>query len=52
MRHFIFRNLEAEMKDLIVKQMRTFELDGGEVVYNQGNPGTHFFVVCAGFLDI
>jgi CRP-like cAMP-binding protein len=52
MRHFIFRNLEAETKDLIVKQMRTFELDTGELLYTQGNPGTHFFVVGAGFLDI
>ena len=52
MAHFLFRSLDAKMKSKVIDLMKHFRLQQNEVVFNQGLPGIHFFIVIGGTLRI
>jgi cGMP-dependent protein kinase len=51
-KHFIFTSLSAENRTVVILQMKHYSMMGKEPVFDQGVPGSLFFVVCSGKLEV
>ncbi|OMJ93134.1 hypothetical protein SteCoe_3952 [Stentor coeruleus] len=51
-KHFIFRNLKENYASVIIHHMRLYNLKSNEIIFEQGRPGTNFYVVSKGKLEI
>lgn len=51
-KHFIFKNLSKEQQDLIMHEMRFYSIPSHSFVIEQGKPGSNFFVVARGRLEV
>lgn len=48
----VFNNLSEEQLDSVIRNMRYYILESGEIVFVQGSPGSVFFVVANGRLEV
>lgn len=46
--HFMFADLPEEIIQAIIGTMKMYSIDPFQLVYEEGTPGTHFFIVCRG----
>lgn len=51
-RHFIFSSLTDENKAALIAAMKCYLLGAHEFVFQQDEPGTHFFIVASGKLEV
>lgn len=51
-KHFLFTSLSAENRTVVIFQMKHYSMMGKETVFEQGFPGSLFFVVCTGKLEV
>lgn len=51
-KHFIFTSLSSENRTVVISKMRHYSMLGKEIVFEQGNPGSLFFVICSGKLEV
>ena len=50
--HFLFSYLPEENLETIIKEMRLYSLNQGEIVFYQGNPGYKFFILAKGSVEV
>ena len=51
-KHFIFRNLNDHYISIIINQMKLYNLKSTELIFEQGNPGSNFYVVSKGKVEV
>jgi cGMP-dependent protein kinase 1 len=51
-KHFIFTSLSAENRVMVISNMKLYSMVPKETVFEQGAPGSTFFVVASGKLDV
>jgi cGMP-dependent protein kinase len=51
-KHFIFTSLSAENRVMVISHMRLYSMNPKETVFEQGTPGSTFFVVALGKLEV
>ncbi|OMJ86646.1 hypothetical protein SteCoe_11795 [Stentor coeruleus] len=51
-KHFIFTSLSGDNRSTVISHMRLYQMNPGEIVFEQGRPGSVFFVVASGKLEI
>jgi cGMP-dependent protein kinase 1 len=51
-KHFIFTSLSAENRMMVISHMKLYTLGPKELVFEQGSPGSNFYVVASGKLEI
>lgn len=51
-KHFIFNKLTDAQKNLIIEQMKFYVLNPNQIVFEQGNKGTNFFIISTGRLEV
>lgn len=51
-KHFVFTNLTDEQRDLVIRHMKYYSLEPNEIVFRQGSPGSTFFIVVSGKLEV
>ena len=51
-KHFIFRNLNDHYISVIIHHMKLYNLKNSELVFEQGCPGSNFYVVSKGKLEV
>ena len=51
-RHFIFTSLSNDNRITVISQMKLYTMGSKEIVFEQNSPGSNFFVVATGKLDI
>jgi CRP-like cAMP-binding protein len=52
MQHFLFTNITPEMRAEIIERMGCYQIEPGDIVFNQGDPGRNFYVVSEGTLEV
>ncbi|CAG9317455.1 unnamed protein product [Blepharisma stoltei] len=50
--HSLFNNLPRENVELVIDQMKLFEMGPREFVFEQGQPGNNFFIIALGRVEI
>ncbi|CAG9311323.1 PKG_8 [Blepharisma stoltei] len=50
--HFILKNLDNESINLVVENMKLYEIGPREVIFDQGSPGQCFYVLCTGRVEL
>ncbi|CAG9332057.1 unnamed protein product [Blepharisma stoltei] len=50
--HFIFSSLTPEQRDMVVEQTKHYSVSKNGIVFEQGQPGTNFFVLATGILEV
>lgn len=51
-KHFIFNSLPSNLVNIVIQQMKLFELEPNQNVFTQSKPGKHFFIVARGTLSV
>ena len=51
-KHFIFTSLSGENRAMAISQMKLYSMAPKEVIFEQGTPGSNFFVVANGRVEI
>ena len=51
-KHFIFTSLSNENRMMVISHMRLYSMNPKEAVFEQGSPGSTFFVVAQGKLEV
>lgn len=51
-KHFLFRNLDYEIKSQTIRSMKYFKLKPKEVIFKQGDFGRYLFILVKGEVDI
>ena len=51
-KHFIFTSLSAENRVMAISHMKLYSMGAKENVFEQGSPGSTFFVVASGKLEV
>lgn len=51
-KHFLFKNLDSNIKSQTILSMKFFKLAPNEAIFNQGESGCYLFIVARGEVDI
>ena len=51
-KHFIFTSLSSENRVMVISHMKLYSMNPKETVFEQGTPGSTFFVVASGKLEV
>lgn len=51
-KHFIFRNLKSSYLSVIIHHMKLYNLSHSELIFEQGCPGSNFYIVAKGKLEV
>lgn len=50
--HYIFSNIDKASQLSIIKKVKCYEINGKEIIFQQGQPGVCFYVVSSGRLEV
>lgn len=50
--HFIFTNLSAENRVMVIEEMKLYSVDAHQIVFEQNQPGQKFFIIAEGTVEV
>ena len=50
--HFLFKEVEEEVRSFIIKTMINFKFEANEVVFKQGDYGDYMFIIAKGHVEV
>jgi cGMP-dependent protein kinase len=51
-KHFIFSSLTEDNSQTLIEAMKLYRLNAREIIFEQGMPGSNFFIIAAGKVEI
>ena len=49
--HFVFKDINKNVLDLLVKELIYFSLSKGKIVYEEGDNGNYFYILASGRVE-